>query len=161
MPHIISIMSDLPDILNTPVVTSNWDMFWQAKELPQQVADVLVLTRPYETGSMEETQLHKMLQACMLDIRQCHISHIGADDNIAWHQLRDAAMPKAVLLLGVHPQQLGVSAMFRLFIPNNFDERIWIAAPSLGELEQQPEAKKQLWVNGLKPVFVDKSTGIF
>jgi hypothetical protein len=153
-------MSDIPDIIDTPIVTSNWDAFWQAGALPQPV-DVLVVSQPYEAGSKEETQLHKMLQACLLDLRQCHILHLTAEENIAWHQLRDAATPKAVLLLGIHPQQLGISAMFRLFTPNKFDDRIWVASPSLAELELQPDAKKQLWVNGLKPVFVDKSTGIF
>lgn len=154
-------MSDLPNILETPVITNNWDIFWDADNLPKQQAEVLVITNPYAPGSPEDTQLQKMLQACQLDMRECCIFAMHINVQAAWHRLRDAVAPKAILLLGVSPQQLGISAMFRLFSPNKFDERIWIASPSLTELEQQPEAKKQLWVNGLKPVFVDKSTGMF
>ena len=153
-------MSDLPNIIDTQVITNQWDIFWEANKLPEPI-DVLVLTLPFEPGSKEETQLHKMLQACQLDLRQCYILHINNTEKIAWHQLRDAAKPKAVLTLGVHPQQLGINSLFRLYTPNKFDERIWIVAQSLDELEQQPEAKKQLWVNGLKPVFVDNNAGIF
>jgi len=58
----------------------------------------------------------------------------------------------------VHPKQLGISVLFRLFAPNHFNEKIFIAAPSLAEMEQQPDAKKQLWGQGLKPVFIDKLT---
>ncbi|RYE24862.1 MAG: hypothetical protein EOP51_06000 [Sphingobacteriales bacterium] len=153
-------MSEFPNIIDTPVIPNDQDVFWEAKALPQP-ADVLVLSQPYEPTSKEETQLHNMLKACQLDLRQCHILHLDTTDSLAWHQLRDAAQPKAVLLLGILPQQLGISAMLRLFTPNKFDERVWIAAPSLGDMETQPDAKKQLWLNGLKPVFVDKSIGNF
>ena len=54
------------------------------------------------------------------------------------------------------PQQLGIAAMFRLNEPNRFNERIFIPTLSIPDLEKQPDAKKQLWLGGLKPVFADK-----
>jgi hypothetical protein len=32
---------------------------------------------------------------------------------------------------------------------------VWLATLPLKDLEQNAELKKQLWVNGMKPVFVD------
>jgi len=157
-------MTELPDIISSPVIDRQWDSFWN--ELPKAVRQLpekqlLVLSQAYTDGSAEAIQLQKMLQACTLTESSYNIIQFQPAQHLPWHKLRDHFKPKAVLLLGITPQQLGIAAMFRLFTPNNFDGIIWIAGLSLTELEKQPEAKKQLWQNGLKPVFVDKTTGSF
>lgn len=157
-------MTELPDIISSPVINQQWDSFWN--ELPETVQQLpekplLVLSQAYTDGSAEAIQLQKMLQACTLTESSYNIVQLSSAQNIPWHKLKEQFKPKTVLLLGVIPEQLGISAMFRLFMPNNFDSAIWIAGLSLTELEKQPEAKKQLWQNGLKPVFVDKTIGNF
>jgi hypothetical protein len=114
------------------------------------------LSKP-STGDQDQVQLNKMLQACQLTEEQFYILHI--DKPWPWHKLREKLKPKVVLLLGVHPNELGISALFRLFIPNHFDDCLWIPSLSLADLEKQPDTKKQLWIHGLKPVFVDKTIG--
>jgi hypothetical protein len=151
-------MSDLPDIINTAIIDTAQDAFWQT--LPLEVAqmqqkDTMIITVPMKAG--EDAQLQKMMQACKLDVTDYNIVQVKESEPISWHQLRDALKPKVVILLGVLPQQLGISAALHMFAPNNFNECIWIAAPSLSQLEQQPDGKKQLWTSGLKPVFVDKT----
>lgn len=143
-------------ILNTDIIKTSEDIFWN--ELPDgsntnRETILIVLSKPVMAGSAEEIQLQKMMQACQLDGNQYHLIQI--EQPIAWHKLRDTLKPKAVLLLGIHPRELGISAIFHLYAPNNFDGCVWIPSIPLHELEQQPEAKKQLWLHGLKPVFVD------
>lgn len=155
-------MSDNIDIIQSKIVGKEWDALWD-KETTSETAPVpvVVLSETYSSGSAEEAQLQKMLQACGLDAAQYKIILLANEQLMAWHAIRERYQPKVVLLLGVNPYQLGVSAMFRLLGPNNFNDCTWIPAPSLTELEKQPEAKKQLWLNALKPVFVDKTTGNF
>jgi hypothetical protein len=155
-------MTDFPDIINTPVVDKKWDKLWdELSGLPINAnkVDVLILSLPYRDGSGDEVQLQKMLQACNLTPEQYHIIFINEGELVPWHKFRDTLRPGHILLLGILPEQLGISAMFRLFEPNRFNEVIWIPGLSLAQFEQQTDAKRQLWQNGLKPVFVDKSTG--
>lgn len=153
-------MSEFPDIIKSDIINKEWDDFWNksvTNALPEK--PVLVITSEFARDSAEELQLQKMMQACKLDSDQLNIIQFKQEDKLAWHQIRDNINPKIILLLGVMPEQLGISAMFQLYSPNRFNDRIWIAGLSLSELEKQPDAKKQLWLTGLKPVFVDKTFG--
>ncbi len=153
-------MADIPNIIQSKIISSEWDAFWldlDANAAQLAPKDVLVLSLPYSAGSAEDVQLQKMLQACQLNDAVYHILQLSEDRFTAWHKLKDQLQPKQVLLLGITPAQLGISVMFRLFGPNRFNDCIWIPGLSLTEMEKQPDSKKQLWVNGLKPVFVDKT----
>jgi hypothetical protein len=155
-------MTNNPDIINSKIVGAEWDVFWQETDAETTGAgtkEVLVLSLPFADGSTEAVQLTKILQACKLQTEGYAIIKLAAEKQLPWHKLREAFQPKAVLLFGIMPQQLGISAMFRLFTPNRFNDCVWVASPALAELEQQPEAKKQLWQLGLKPVFEDKTIG--
>jgi hypothetical protein len=157
-------MSEFPDIIKSDIINKEWDIFWLDK--PGLIASLsekplLIITEEFGQNSSEELQLQKMLQACTLSTEQYNIIQVKATEQLPWHKLRDYLNPKIILLLGIIPEQLGISAMLQLYLPNRFNDRIWIAGLSLTELEKQPEAKKQLWQNGLKPVFVDKTIGNF
>jgi hypothetical protein len=149
-------MTDNLNIIKSKIVSSNWDIFWAdtiADELPKTT---LVLSTPYQAGSAEEAQLQKILQACALTADSYHIIQVEAEQQVSWHRVRDKIKPEFVILFGVMPQQLGIAAMFRLNEPNRFNDCIWVPTLSIQDLEKQSDAKKQLWINGLKPVFVDK-----
>lgn len=152
-------MPAIPDIIQSDIVNTNIDAYWATLPdgLPASAVRALVVTQPYAAGSAEEAQLQKILQACKLDQSDYYIHQLLQP--VAWHQFRDKLNPKAVLLFGVFPQQLGVSAMFSLYYPNKFDGAIWVPSISIAEMEKHPDTKKQLWVDGLKPVFVDKTYG--
>jgi hypothetical protein len=152
-------MSGIPDIIDSKIVGTEWDALWQdTGALPE--AKLLVITAPYSPGSAEAVQLQKMMQACGLEAKDHYVVQLQSWEMKAWHSLRDAVKPEAVLVLGISPKQLGISVQFYLYAPNRFNDTIWIAAPSLSDMEQQPDAKKQLWQLGLKPVFVDKTISL-
>lgn len=144
-------------LIHSKIVPAGQDAFWQS--LPDSWyalthRDVTILTQPYAPGSPEEQTLTRMLGACRLSPEQYHILPLDANQPVAWHKLRDQLRPRQVLLLGIAPAQLGIAALFRLHEPNSFDGSTFIPALSLAEMERQPEAKKDFWAKGLKPVFV-------
>lgn len=156
-----AVMTDFPNIIESKIISQEYNDLWSELKLPGSMnegAKTLVLCTSYAAGGAEDVQLAKMMQACKLATTDYNTIQVEEGGTIAWHQLRDALKPKYVVLLGIHPQQLGISALFHLFAPTRFNETVWIAGPSLQDLEKQPDAKKQLWLVGLKPVFVDNAT---
>ncbi len=148
------------DIIKSDLVSSEYDVLWQ--DISQVVKDaipkpILVLINAYSPGSPDETQVTKMLEGSKLKPEQYNIIQICTDQHVAWHKLRDQLDPKIVFLIGILPVQLGISSLFKLNAPNHFNDRIWLATLSLSELEKYPDVKKQLWLNGMKPVLADKS----
>lgn len=155
-------MSEYPDIIETDVVKTTIDPFWENDRFSSPVGvkkPVLILSNSYPAGSAEEAQLNKMLQACGLSTEKYFIFQLNENECIAWHLLKQKFNPKYILLIGLLPAQLGIAAVLNIHAPNRFDEAIWIPSLSVADLEKQPEMKKQLWLNALKPVFVDKSFG--
>lgn len=154
-------MHDFPDIINSQIVSSEYDIFWTKADVLSELSPrpVLVATLPFTPGSAEEEQLKKMLVACQLKETDYHLVHVAESFQIAWHRLRDEWQLKAVLLLGVSPTQLGVSAQLMPHQLSRFGNCTWIVTDNLTTLMQRPEIKAHLWNYGLKPAFVDKVYG--
>ena len=150
------------NIIRSVIVDPCSDSFWEDTSAITAIADVrpvLILTTPYSDDGREEIQLQKMLVASGLQPEQYNIVQIESTQKVAWHQLREKLNPKVVFLIGISPTQLGISAMFQLNIVNHFNSLLWLPTISLAGLEQNAELKKQLWVSGMKPLFVDKTYG--
>ena len=143
------------NLVNTKIIPAEWDDFWSDANLNEEVptVKVMVLTTPLEKNSSEEQTLLKMLQACALQDSDYKIMGIVETSKLAWYKIRDKFQPQIIILAGILPLQLGISAMFRLNEPNRYDDCTWIPTLALSELDKLPEMKKQLWNMGLKPVF--------
>lgn len=153
-------MTDIPRIITSEVIKSEQDVFWEdisavIGELPHK--KVLIISSAFAVGSDSETQLQKMLGACQLTDADYNTILLDEGQQVAWNKMRDLLEPEVILLIGVMPKELGISALFRLNSVNNFDGIKWIPTLSLPNLEQQPNAKKELWLQALKPLFVDKT----
>lgn len=153
-------MTDIPRIITSEVIKSEQDVFWEdisavIGELPHK--KVLIISSAFAVGSDSETQLQKMLGACQLTDADYNTIQLDEGQQVAWNKMRDLLQPEVILLVGVMPKDLGISALFRLNSVNNFDGIKWIPTLSLPNLEQQPNAKKELWLQALKPLFVDKT----
>lgn len=153
-------MTDIPRIITSEVIKSEQDVFWEdisavIGELPHK--KVLIISTAFAAGSDSETQLQKMLGACQLTDADYNTIQLDEGQQVAWNKMRDLLQPEVILLVGVMPKDLGISALFRLNSVNNFDGIKWIPTLSLPNLEQQPNAKKELWLQALKPLFVDKT----
>ena len=148
------------NIIQSDLVSSKWEAISNVV----QTADpkpVLIWVNTYDETGAEEAQLIKMLEACKLDPGQYSIIQLQKGQQTAWHRLREMTDPKIVFLIGILPSQLGISSLFRLNGPNHFNDRVWLPTLSLKELEERPDIKKQLWIEGMKPILSDKSYGDF
>lgn len=144
-------------LIRSKIIPATQNAFWQA--LPEawqslNTRPCLVLSTPYSAGSAEEQTLLKMLAACKLDPGAYHILQVQPEQCIAWHQIKDQAKPQYVLLLGINPQQLGISALFRINDANVFDGCTFIPSLPLSQLIQMQDMRTALWVQGLKPLFI-------
>lgn len=151
-------MTDIPKIIQTKIVSNKTDVFWGTSDILKSVVPrtVLVITRPIDEDSAENEQLAKILAACKLQEEQYNIIQINSDEQLAWHQIKQAAQPAVIILFGIPPSELGISALFRFNNLNNYDKTQWIPTLALDKLEQDTEVKKQLWAGTLKPLFADK-----
>lgn len=151
------------NIINSDIITNKYDGLWENPELLSNLVPrpVAVIVNDFLPGSDDEMQLNKMLQACRLDAAKYHIVRLTDAKLLAWHKLNDQLKPKIIFLIGILPVQLGISAYFRLNEVNNFDGCIWLPTLPLSELNRHDEVKKQLWTNGMKPIFVDMKFGSF
>lgn len=152
------------NLITADIIPSINDALWE--DASPLVSDhsskpVLVITNEYEAGSPEEAQLKKMLEAaCKLNAQQYHIITLKEGQKAAWHQLKELLDPKIVFLIGIMPLQLGISALFAINYPNNFDGCIWLpTVPGVMELERNLVIKKDLWNNGMNPIFIAKKFG--
>ena len=146
------------NIIKSDLVSSESDVLWEDIPVAMHAAvvkPVLILVNAYTPESSEGPQILKMLDACKLNPEQYNILQINKNQRIAWHKLREQVDPQIIFLIGVLPSQLGISSLFRMNVPNHFNDRIWLATLSISELEQHPDVKKQLWAEGMKPVFID------
>ena len=150
------------NIIESDIISIEYDNFWEdispgighATSKP-----ILVLVNSYEKGSAEETQLLKMIDACQLNPEQFNIIQLKENEKAAWYQLREKLNPRIIFLIGIHPIQLGISSLFRLNEANNFNNCVWLPTLAINELEKHKDIKKQLWINGINPIFINKQSG--
>jgi hypothetical protein len=149
-------------LIKTDIIPVKYDVFWEDISSIIKNATtktVLVLTGEYQPDSPEEKQLMKMLEVSKLLPGQYNIVMLKKDQEVAWHKLRDSLDPKIIFLFGILPAQLGLSVALKLNEPNNFNECIWLPTLSLAELATNDPVKRQLWNEGMQPVFIAKKFG--
>lgn len=155
-------MSDIPDILNTPVLPAHYDDFWTDEQHlldGLEPKETLFITQPFEDSDATAAKLQAIIKACNLAEDHYHILKLTVQTNIAWHLLRDKLQPKYIVMLGIEPEQLALSVQFMPHQVSRFDNCAFIPTLSVEQLDVYPDIKKHFWSYGLKPVFVDKVYG--
>ena len=142
-------------LYNTKVIPAAEDKLWSAPaNLPSLGGTkLLVISAPFEPLSSESLTLAKMMTACRLAAPDYAVIQLPETERLSWRALMEAGAPQRVLMMGISPAQLGISALFQLNHCNDFLGCIFIPGHSLAQLEQQPAAKRELWEQGLKPCF--------
>ncbi|MBL7713186.1 MAG: hypothetical protein JNL13_11995 [Chitinophagaceae bacterium] len=147
-------LNELPDIFSTQVISADIDVFWQqVSDTALEAKNTLVISEPYGPGSEEEQQLVKMLSACKLSPDKYTVVKLAPGENRAWFRLRPELQPSIVLLLGVHPAQLGISALMRPHDINPFDGARFVPTASLAELLTNAALKQHLWTNVFRVLY--------
>lgn len=144
----------LPDIFTTPVVNAATDYLWDDTAialLPPK--ETLVVSINFLPNSQEETLLLKMLGACNLQPEHYNLLLVNAGQYCSWQLLRNFTKPKNVLLFGIAPLQMGVSALMIPHQLNNFNGSVWMPTFALEQINTNEALKKHLWLNALKKLY--------
>lgn len=155
-------MSEIPDILNTPIVPPATDAFWQDANgalNDYTPRPALFISAPIEAGSAAMTSLENMIKACKLQPDDYNLIFLPAGEPLAWHLMQQKLQPKYVVILGIDLSQLALSVVLMPHQVSRFSQCSFIPTASIHELNQYPDIKKHFWEYGLKPVFVDKVYG--
>ncbi len=134
------------------------DVFWTNEWLKtKSLSAKPVLFMTVRNEREEDTVLlQKIIEACRLQPELYQVVELDEKDRIAWHYLREELGIATLVLFGIEPAQLGVSAHLMPHQTNRFDQCNWIPTASMQQIAAQPELKAHLWNYGLKPVFIDK-----
>lgn len=146
--------NELPDIFSTQVISTDVDVFWQENSDSDLAAkDTLVISAAYEAGSAEEQQLLKMLSVCKLNPDAYAVIKLAPGAHRAWFRIRPVVQASTVLLLGIHPARLGISALMRPHDINLFDGARFVPTASLAELLNDAALKQHLWTNVFRVIY--------
>ena len=140
-------------LFSTKVIPSAADALWILPEgLPDFAGIALIIfSTPYTTSSAEEQTLAKMMTACRLSAAQYAVIQMQPEQRIAWQTLTASDAPRVILMLGISPAQLAISALFRFNHGNAFLGKTFIPSGTLAQIEQDATMKRELWTQGLKP----------
>ena len=146
---------DVVNILRSPVVPATADTDWLA---PQWLAAyhpaATVLMYQGKLSPAQETLAKRLLeQGCGLLPEAYTLVELPADTRLSWPLFKTYFQCKNVLLCGILPRQIGISALFAYNRPNHFDSATIIPTATLAEMDQQVAHKKQLFTAALQPVF--------
>lgn len=142
-------------LFNTPIISATGDAGWiLPAHFPEiQEKSMLVISSFFPPNSPESDTLTKMMTACKLTPEDYAIMWLQEGDVLSWQMLKTAGVPDRVLILGLHPNQLGIHSLFPLNVCQDFAEGKIIFGSSLSEIVQNSSTKRALWDQGLKPCF--------
>jgi hypothetical protein len=140
-------------------VTESQQVMPQANPRPKQLGGfakrILVMVSTPSApiiGDAELAFLTSVLSACRLTVGDIAILNNNLMETEASSEAIGTLDPARVLLFGIGPLQIGLPLDFPQFQLQQFNGRTYLHAPSLQELENDKEKKKQLW-NSLKTLF--------
>ena len=143
--------SSLP-VFKTKIVPAAFDRFWaDAGSSTADLAPKQVLVLAAEP--VGEEMIARMLNRCGVAATDFMTFRVAPGSVVPWNSLNDKVRPRVVVLLGVAPADLGISALFVFGSPNRFGGAIWIPGPATADMEQTPDLRRQWWESGLAPVF--------
>ncbi len=146
-------MDNSAPVLKTKIVPATLDRYWSGPGVEWTGLGLrkvlLVVTEP-----VVAPMLSKMMEVgCGIIPSDYFILPVTPGNVPAWHQVQEAFHPKVVILLGVVPADMGVSALFQYQSPNHFGGALWLPGPPAAEIEKDQEVKRQFWKGALEPVF--------
>lgn len=97
--------------------------------------------------------IQNMMKACGLSINEYHLLYLK-EKNISWKKLNQMATPiKEIIIFGELENKLSLNIQFKVNLPIQFDQKVWIKTHSLKEINEQQVKKANFWNQALKPYF--------
>lgn len=86
-----------------------------------------------------------ILTACKLSLADIALVNFNKHPGIVYNQLLDEFSPTTMFLFGVEPKELQFPLHFPYFQLQQYNDQVYISAPSLKILAEDKEQKKGLW----------------
>jgi DNA polymerase III psi subunit len=96
--------------------------------------------------------LTNVLTACKLSLADVAIININRVPPSMIHEKLEEMQSKNILMMGISPADMDLPIHFPAFQLQPFNNRTWLHAPTLKEMESDKGLKMQLW-NALKTLF--------
>lgn len=128
----------------------------EEKNISEQLLTIrtLVLATPFRNEMQDYVQLEKILAACKLQ-QQDYL--VLQENKNSWLDLRKAANIKEILIFGDMANSLDIPLTFMENQVIKFDNRVFIKSLAIDELSINQQVKNDLWLNALKPHFINNN----
>jgi hypothetical protein len=149
-------------IYNSQIVTVEQDKFWDTPEHIKSIKEkpILILAESFDINSDTGAMFEKMTTNSGLSKEQFNLIHITRSTLSSWHSIRDKANPKLVINFGINPKYFGIIANLAINELTKYDNCYWYITSPLSTISANQELKSILWLNFLKPAFVEDKFGI-
>lgn len=115
---------------------------------------VLLVNNP-DTAFLTEKQLtflSGILTACKLTLEDVGILNIATHPTITYKAISDTFTPRIVMMFGISPDAIQLPFVMPEFQRQSHNNHVYLAIPSLTELENNKDLKRKLWI-ALQQIF--------
>lgn len=138
--------NSLVELENSPQKPNN-DQRTSSKHFGGNKQHILILVNDKSSAYLDEAQLtflSGILSACKLTLEDVALVNIG-NTTADYKKLTESLSPKIVLMFGVTPDEIDLPFLMPEFQRQSYNNQVYIASPSLSELEKNKELKRKLW----------------
>jgi DNA polymerase III psi subunit len=91
------------------------------------------------------TFLSGILNACKLMLEDVGLLNIASYPAISYKKISDIFTPQIVIMFGILPDAIQLPFVMPEFQRQSYNNQVYLAVPSLTELEKNKELKRKLW----------------
>ena len=116
---------------------------------------VVVAFRNTHTSTLTDDELNFLtgiLLSCKLTLDDIALINIAQRPGLNYHCINKELAPRIVILFGFLPMIIDLPFQVPLFQLQNFEAQLYLAVPSLTDIQRDTTFKKHLWLN-LKQLF--------
>lgn len=142
---------DINDAANEPIIVDNkgLNMFGGNK---QHI--ILIVNNPDAAFVTDQqlTFLSGILNACKLTLEDIGVVNIASYPAISYKIISETFKPRIVLMFGITPDAIQLPFVMPEFQRQSYNNQVYLAAPSLDDLENNKDLKRKLWT-ALQQIF--------
>ena len=110
---------------------------------------IILLVNDPEAAFITDKQLtflSGILNACKLTLEDVGVLNINSYPGISYKKVADIFTPRIVMMFGILPDAIQLPFVMPEFQRQSYNNQIYLAVPSLNELENNRELKRKLWM---------------
>lgn len=108
---------------------------------------ILLVNIPEVTFVSDEqlTFLSGILTACKLTLEDVGLVNIASYPELPYKKISEAFTPRITIMFGVEPATIQLPFVMPAFQRQSFNNQVYLAVPTLTELENNKDLKRRLW----------------